>query len=187
VVILPLLLALAMLLGACSQIMQDQPKYNPDEPSDFFTDGTSSRVPPPDTVARGYNHTDVEFFTGKDASGKYVTMFPFPITRADLLRGQQRFDIYCAPCHGRLANGGGVVVSRGFTTPPTFQNDQFRNAPVGLFYDAITNGYGAMPDYSAQVAPIDRWRIIAYIRALQLSQNATINDVPADQRSKLGS
>lgn len=182
--------ALAQFVTACSaswQPMRDQPKYVQDKPSTLFYDGTSTRPLIPDTVARGYLRSDTLLFTGKDASGKDSTVFPFPVTRDVLERGQSRFDIYCAPCHGRLGTGGGVVVARGFTTPPTFHSDRLRNAPVGHFFDVISHGFGAMPDYASQVAPRDRWAIIAYIRALQLSQHATINDVPPAERAKLTS
>lgn len=180
------LLLVSFVALAC-QPMRDQPKYLQDEPSNLFSSGTSDRPLVPDTVPRGYLHADTAMYDGKDQNGNPVTQFPFPITKDDLLRGQQRFNIYCAPCHGRLGTGGGVVVARGFTTPPTFHSDRLRNAPVGHFFDVITNGFGAMPDYSNQIEPADRWRIIAYIRALQLSQNATINDVPPDERAKLNS
>jgi hypothetical protein len=166
--------------------MRAQPKYFWDRSSSLFPDGTSDRPLVPDTQPRGDLRDDTLLFTGKNPDGTDATVFPFPITMPVLQRGQERFNIYCAPCHGTLGTGGGVVVARGFTTPPTFHSDRLRNAPVGHFFDVITNGFGAMPDYSAQVAPRDRWAIIAYIRALQLSQNATINDVPPAERSRLG-
>lgn len=178
------LIGLALMVMAC-QPMREQPKFVQDEPTNLFSDGTSTRPLISDTVPRGYLRDDVLLFTGKDANGQDSTEFPFPVTAEILQRGQARFNIYCAPCHGRLGTGGGVVVARGFTTPPTFHSDRLRNAPVGHFYDVISNGFGAMPDYSTQIAPRDRWAIIAYIRALQLSQHATINDVPPDQRAAL--
>jgi mono/diheme cytochrome c family protein len=115
----------------------------------------------------------------------FVTEFPMPITAADLDRGQERFNIYCSVCHGRLGDGSGMIVKRGFRKPPSFHDDRLRGAPIGYFFDVETNGFGAMPDYASQIPPEDRWRIIAYIRALQLSQRATIADIPPDDRNKL--
>jgi mono/diheme cytochrome c family protein len=116
----------------------------------------------------------------------FVTDFPMPITAADLDRGQERFNIYCSVCHGRLGDGSGMIVKRGFRRPPSFHEDRLRNAPIGYFFDVETNGFGAMPDYASQIPPEDRWRIISYIRALQLSQRASLTDVPANERGKLG-
>jgi hypothetical protein len=182
--LLALIFILPLLLAACSQKMRDQPKLNPDKPTTLFSNGTSSQVPVADTVAKGYLRDDVQLFTGKDAKGNDVTEFPFAITRPDLLRGEERFNIYCAPCHGRLGNGEGTVVLHGFVPPPTFHQDRLRNAPVGHFYDVITNGLAPMPSYANQIPPRDRWEIISYIRALQLSQNANVNDLsPADRQA----
>ena len=182
--VLALVLILQLLLAACSQKMRDQPKLNPDEASAFFSSGTSSQMPVADTVPRGYVRDDVELFTGKDAAGKDVTELPFPATRQDLLRGEERFNIYCAPCHGRLGNGAGVVVQRGFVPPPTFHQDRLRNAPVVHFYDVITNGLAPMPSYANQIPPRDRWDIVAYIRALQFSQNVSVNNLtPAERQA----
>src|SRR5262249_34943695 len=114
-----------------------------------------------------------------------IEAFPFPMTREDLTRGQQRFNIYCSPCHSRLGDGTGLVVQRGFRQPPSYHIDRLKQAPVGHFFDVITNGFGAMASYATRVTPDDRWRIIAYIRALQLSESATLNDVPADERQNL--
>ena len=180
------LILLSLALMAC-QPMRDQPKFLQSEATNLFPDGTSSRPFVPDTVPRGMAQDDTLLYTGRDQNGNYSTVFPFPVTADVLARGQSRFNIYCAPCHGRLGNGAGIVVARGFTTPPTFHSDTLRKAPVGLFYDVISHGFGAMPDYSTQILPRDRWAIIAYIRALQLSQNATINDVPQNERAALGS
>jgi hypothetical protein len=182
--LLAVIFILPLLLAACSQKMRDQPKLNPDEASAFFSNGTSSQIPVPDTVPRGYVRDDVMLFTGKDAAGNDVSELPFPVTRQDLLRGQERFNIYCAPCHGRLGNGAGVVVQRGFLAPPTFHQDRLRNAPVGHFYDVITNGLPPMPSYANQIAPRDRWDIIAFIRALQLSQNESVSNLsPAERQA----
>jgi mono/diheme cytochrome c family protein len=117
----------------------------------------------------------------------YTSTFPLPISPEVLDRGEERFNIYCSPCHDRLGTGNGMVVQRGYRHPPSFHTERLRQAPVGYFFDVITNGFGAMPDYSAQLVPSDRWAVIAYIRALQLSQNATLVDVPPEERSKLQS
>ncbi len=180
-------LLLALLLVGCNQLMVDQPKEQTYDPSSFFPDGASARPAVPDTVARGYLRDDIQLFTGKDVQGADVTTFPIPITRVVLDRGQERFTIYCAPCHGRLGGGDGMIVRRGFSTPPTFHSDRLRSAPVGHFFDVITNGFGAMPDYRTQIPPRDRWAIIAYIRALQLSQHAPLADVPPEVRERLTS
>jgi mono/diheme cytochrome c family protein len=173
-------------LAACRQDMHDQPKYIPLRPSSFFNDGRSARPIPENTVARGHLDEDRAFYTGRDAAGKLVSEFPIPVTRELLLRGQDRFNVYCTPCHDQTGSGNGMVTQRGFRHPPTYHSDRLRQMPVGHFFDVITNGLGAMQDYSAQVQPADRWAIAAYIRALQLSQDATINDVPAADRAQLG-
>ena len=175
-----------ILLAGCRQDMHDQPKYIPLRPSNFFADGRSARPLSEGTVARGHLNDDTAFFTGKGPDGKDVNEFPFPVTKEVILRGQQRFNVYCTPCHGRLGNGEGMVVKRGYRHPPTYHMDRLRQAPQGHFFDVITNGFGAMPDYAAQIPPADCWAIVAYIRALQLSQQASINDVPADARGQLG-
>jgi len=165
--------------------MQDQPKYKPQRPSDFFADGRSGRPELEGTVSRGSLEEDAAFYTGKDEKGADVEAFPIPVDKAVIERGHVRYDIYCAPCHGRIGNGLGMIVRRGFKQPPSYHIDRLRNAPVGHFYDVITNGYGAMLNYAAQVQVRDRWAIIAYIRALQYSQNANINDLSADARGKV--
>jgi mono/diheme cytochrome c family protein len=162
-----------------------QPSYRPYQPSELFADGTSARPIPADTVARGHLQDDTLLFTGKDASGQDSTEFPFPITQEVLERGQQRFNIYCAPCHGLGGDGDGIVVQRGFNPPPSYHSDRLRQAPVGHFFEVISNGFGAMPSYADQVPVNDRWAIIAYIRALQLSQHATVEDVPPDAVAQL--
>lgn len=178
------LLALVGAVG-CRQDMHNQPKYIPLRPSDFFEDGRSARPLPVGTVARGHLDADTAFYTGKMPDGRYTDAFPFPITRQVLERGQNRFNIYCTPCHDHLGTGNGMVVRRGFRHPPSYHIDRLRQAPNGYIFDVITNGFGAMQDYSAQIEPADRWAIVAYERALQLSQNATMNDVPAAERSQL--
>ena len=166
--------------------MHDQPKYVPLRQSSFFGDDRSARPMVPGTVARGRLHEDALLYTGKvNAGGADADTFPFPITADTLARGRERFNIYCSPCHGRTGQGDGMVVRRGYRRPPSYHQDRLRSAPVGHFFDVITNGFGAMPDYAAQITPEDRWAIIAYVRALQLSEHATINDVPAGEREKL--
>jgi mono/diheme cytochrome c family protein len=173
-------------LTACRQDMHDQPKYIPLRPSSFFEDGRSARPLPENTVARGHLDEDRAYYTGRDAAGKLVNEFPFPVTKEVILRGQQRFNIYCTPCHDYTGSGNGMVVRRGFRRPPSYHTDRLREMPVGHFFDVITFGLGAMQDYSAQVKPADRWAIAAYIRALQLSQQASLADVPASERAQLG-
>jgi mono/diheme cytochrome c family protein len=180
-----LVLAVAALSG-CRQDMHDQPKYPPLRPSGFFLDGRSARPLIEGTIARGHLDDDVAYFTGKGADGKLVTDFPFPVTKEVILRGQQRFNVYCSPCHDRTGRGNGMIVRRGYRQPPNYGSDRLRNQPNGYFFDVITNGFGAMPDYAAQIPPQDRWAIVSYVRALQLSQQASINDVPAESRGQLG-
>src|ERR671933_564003 len=154
-----LLVAAALLLVGCTQKMAQAPRYDPYSPSDFFSDGSSARPLPADTVAQGHLRDDTALFTGKDANGQDVTELPFPATRE--------------------------VLQRGFTPPPSFHSDELRNAPVGHFFDVMSNGLGPMPSYASQIAVPDRWAIVAYIRALQLSQHATLDEVPPDQRAAL--
>jgi len=156
----------------CRQDMHNQPRYKPFAATDFFGDGRASRPAIEDTVARGQLHIDQARYTGK-VDGKDVEAFPIQMTRADVERGQQRFNIYCSPCHGRLGNGHGMIVARGLRQPPSYLDQRLVDAPVGHFFDVMTNGYGAMYSYASRVAVDDRWRVAAYIRALQLSQGAT--------------
>jgi mono/diheme cytochrome c family protein len=178
------LLAVGMLLAGCRLDMHIQPKYLPDDPTDFFGDGRSERPPVPGTVARGQLHLDELMYTGK-VNGVVADEFPFPITAADLQRGRERFNIYCTPCHDYTGSGNGMIVQRGFPHPPSYHIERLRSAPVGHFYDVISNGFGAMYGYAARVSPKDRWRIAAYIRVLQLSQHATLQDVPEQERKRL--
>jgi mono/diheme cytochrome c family protein len=164
--------------------MQDQPKYKPLAESQFFADHRSARPQIEGTVARGHLRLDQARYTGK-INNNDIDYFPIPITRADIERGQQRFNVYCTPCHSRLGDGRGMVVRRGYRQPPSYYTPKLMTAPTGHFFDVMTNGFGAMPSYATRVAPDDRWRIIAYIRALQLSMSATINDVPPDERQNL--
>ncbi len=166
----------AVLIGAlaatgCRQDMHNQPRYKPLVPTSFFGDGRSERPTIPDTVARGQLHLDEARYTGKQ-DGKDVTAIPIQISHADVVRGRDRFNIYCTPCHGQLGDGRGMIVLRGFRQPPSYQSQRLINAPIGHFFDVMTNGYGSMYSYASRVANDDRWRIAAYIRALQLSQDA---------------
>ncbi len=175
---------LCVVVSGCRQDMHDQPKYVPLRQSAFFNDARSARPLVEGTIARGQLHEDELLYTGK-VNGADATMFPMRIDAAVMARGQQRFNIYCAPCHGRTGQGDGMVVRRGYRRPPTFHQDRLRDAPVGHFFDVITAGFGAIPDYAAQIKVEDRWAIIAYVRALQLSEHATIADVPAAERDKV--
>jgi mono/diheme cytochrome c family protein len=178
--------------------MADQPSYRPLQASEFFADGRSARPLVPGTVARGALQADAHLYSGRldstDATVRYADDFPFPVTRTVLERGRERFDIYCAVCHDRVGTGQGVVVRRGLIRPPSFHQDQsrglkvpLRDAPVGYYFEVISRGFGAMPDYAEQIPARDRWAIIAYVRALQFSQHAAMEDVPAAERERLES
>lgn len=173
------------LTAGCRRDMFHQPFSKPLEPSDFFQDNhMASRPLVAHTVARGHLDADEAFYTGKIGTN-LVETFPYPITRQVLERGRERFDIYCSPCHGRTGDGNGIVVQRGFPAPPSYHIDRLRQAPVGHFFDVITQGYGIMYSYAARVEPADRWAIAAYIRALQKSHDATLAEVPPQQRAGL--
>jgi mono/diheme cytochrome c family protein len=168
-------------LSACRLDMHVQPRQNPLSRSDFFADQRSERPPVEGTVARGQLHEDSYFYTGRAGSSPGDAM-PFPVTKEVLARGRERYNIYCSPCHSLVGDGNGFIPSRGFARkPPSYHIVRLQKAPLGYFYDVISNGFGIMPDYASQIAPQDRWNIVAYIRALQLSQNATKADVPAGQ------
>ena len=169
---------------ACRQDMHDQPRYKPLAGSEFFEDGRSARPLVAGTVARGHLKDDTVFHAGKLGEA-FADTIPFPVTEEVLRRGQQRFTIFCTPCHGQLGRGDGMVVRRGFRKAASFHDERLRGQPVGYFFDAITNGFGAMPDYAAQITPRDRWAIVAYVRVLQLSQHATPDDVPEARRGEL--
>jgi hypothetical protein len=160
----------------CRQDMQDQPKFFPQRGTDFYADGRSVRPQVANTVARGQLHTDTYFYTGL-VNGKEGDGLPFPVTLAVLERGQERYNVYCTPCHSRVGNGAGMIVQRGYRPAGNFHTTRLETAPLGHFFNVISNGYGAMPDYAAQIAPVDRWAIAAYLRALQLSQHAQPSDV----------
>jgi hypothetical protein len=174
-------LAAMALTTACRLDMQVQPRQNPLSHSDFYADQRSERPPVEGTVARGQLHEDSYFYTGRtgDDPGNYM---PFPVTKEVLERGRERYNIYCAPCHSRTGDGNGFIPSRGFSRkPPSYHIERLQKAPLGYFYDVITNGFGIMPDYASQISAQDRWKIVAYIRALQLSQNAARADIPSGQ------
>jgi mono/diheme cytochrome c family protein len=164
--------------------MHDAPRVDAYEATDAFPDGRGNRPVVEGTVARGHLNDDELLYTGK-LNGQLADEFPFPVTKAVLERGHERFDIYCSPCHGQTGMGNGMIVSRGLRPPPSYHDEKLRTQPVGHFFDVMTNGFGAMQDYRAQVDVTDRWAIAAYIRALQLSQHATVEDVPADKRPEL--
>jgi len=195
--------------------MHDQPRYKTYAASPFFADGQASRPPVRGTVARGTLAEDSLLYTGKldtqsgqtqqqaisqtvpgigppdsapapDRTGQgFADSFPFPITAEVLDRGETNYNVFCAVCHDRLGTGDGMIVRRGYRRPPSYHIERLRQAPAGYLFDVITNGFGAMPDYAAQISPTDRWAIVAYIRALQISQNGTLEDVPADRRGEL--
>ena len=164
--------------------MYDQPKYKDLRRSEFFADQRQARPLPEGTVARGALGEDSRVSAGKSGNS-LVTEFPVRVDAALLARGRQRYDIYCAPCHDRTGGGAGMVVRRGYQPPPSFHVERLRDAPVGHFFDVMTNGFGAMPDYAAQIDVADRWAIVAYIRALQLSQNAPVSAMAAPDRERL--
>ena len=172
---------IALFCASCRQDMQDQPKYKPLAVSRFFSDGKSARQLVDGTMV--YN-PDGKAPPPESEVSKATTL-PFELTSQVMDRGQGRFNIYCTPCHGRLGYGDGMVVQRGFRAPPSYHIERLRQAPIGHFYDVMTNGIGAMPIYADKVTPEDRWAIAAYIRALQLSQRATLNDAPQAERSRL--
>ena len=170
---------LALGLSSCRQDMYNQPKAKTYSQSDFFQDRTSTRPLPNHTVEYHGAQTNEAYYTGL-TNGVLIAQLPAPLrlTPELLQRGRERYNIYCSVCHGLSGAGNGEVVQRGYPPPPTYHNDRLRNAPLGHFYDVITNGYGAMYSYAARVEPEDRWAIAAYIRALQLSQGASASDVP---------
>jgi mono/diheme cytochrome c family protein len=182
---LALMAACLLLSAGCRQDMHDAPRYEAYEASTSFPDGRASRTAPDGTVARGWLREDEALYTGK-VDGQTVDAVPFPVAYADLKRGQERFNIYCTPCHGRLGDGNGMVVQRGLRQAASYHQDRLRQERIGYFYDVITNGFGAMQGYAEQVPVRDRWLIASYVRVLQFSQNASVNDVPPDRRAGLG-
>jgi mono/diheme cytochrome c family protein len=176
--------ALALVVAGCRQDMHDNPRYEPLEQNAFFADGRSERPLVANTVARGFLREDDHFYRGK-VNGALATEFPVPVDAQLMLRGQEQFNVFCTPCHGRTGKGDGMVVRRGYRAPTSFHDARLRQAPPGYVFDVISNGFGAMPDYASQIPVADRWAIAAYMKALQLSQNATVGDVPADKRAEL--
>jgi len=181
---IPLFIGLVVINGCGRDDMADQPKYKTLGGSNFFADRQASRPIPAGTVARGHLETDDHLFTGK-IDGKDADAFPFPITLDVLARGRERYNIYCTVCHGASGDGSGMIVQRGFTRPPSFHIDRLRSAAPGHFFDVMTNGWGAMFSYNDRVNVHDRWAIAAYIRALQLSQNAPVAQLSAEDRARL--
>jgi len=177
------LCGILVLLG-CRQDMHDQPKYRPYRRSDFFGDERSARPQVAGTVARGQLQEDTLLVSGK-AGAAFVDSFPVTVDEGLLRRGQERYRIYCSPCHGQLGRGDGMIVRRGYRQPSSFHVDRLRAQPAGYYFDVISHGFGAMPDYAAQIPVKDRWAIVAFVRVLQLSQDATVADVPADRRGEL--
>jgi mono/diheme cytochrome c family protein len=176
---------LAVLLApACRQDMHDQPKLEAYEASAFFADGRAMRPRVPGTVARGEREHDAHFLEGR-TGGELAATFPLEVTRATLLRGRERYDVYCAPCHDRAGTGEGIVVKRGLKRPPSLHIERLRSAPPGYVFDVISRGFGSMSDLAERVPPADRWAITAYVRALQRSRNATLDDLTATERERL--
>ena len=175
----------AVVSAACRQDMHDAPRFDPLESAEMFANGSSARPIVAGTVPRGQQNDDLYLHTGKGPDGQPVNAFPFAITHDDLDRGQERYNVFCAPCHGRTGIGNGMVVQRGYRQAQSMHIDRLRLAPAGYFYDVITNGFGVMPDYRAQITVEDRWRIIAYVRALQLSRQGATTDMPADMLEEL--
>jgi len=177
-------IALAALAAGCRQDMHDGPRYNPLQQSDFYQDKRASRPLVEGTVPRGFLRDNDALQTGI-VGGLPVDRIPVPVTRVVIERGRDRFNIYCAPCHGQTGEGNGMIVQRGYKKPTSLHDPRLRGVQAGYFFDVMSRGFGQMPDYAAQVDVHDRWAVVAYIRALQLSQNATIGDVPEAERAKL--
>jgi mono/diheme cytochrome c family protein len=176
---------LSVALVACRQDMHDAPRYEPLEASSFFTDGSSERMPVANTISRNPLPDGDELLYTGHMNGELSNMFPMPVTATVLARGQERYNIFCAPCHGRTGKGDGMIVQRGMKQPPSFMEDRLRTAPSGYFFDVMTHGFGVMQDYASQIPVQDRWAIVAYERALQFSQHAAVADVPDDRRGDL--
>ena len=173
--------------AGCRSDMYDQPKYEPLEASEFYSNGTSARIPPSGTVPRLDPRADPteQLYEPSRVGGEFVDASPFPIDRDGLVRGQTRFRIYCTPCHGQLGDGNGMIVERGFSPPPSFHDPLIRDKSLGHYYDVITNGHGAMYSYASRVAPRDRWLVAGYIRVLQKSQAAPVEELSPEDRQRL--
>ncbi len=179
------LACLCVLLASCGRNMYNQPKYEVYEASDLFENGTSARELPANTVSRDRGSVNASFFTGTNSSG-LLSEPPFEVTEDVLLRGQQRYNIYCSPCHNFNGNGQGMIVQKGFVMPSSFHEQRLRDQPIGYFYNVMTNGYGRMYSYASRIPPEDRWAIASYVRALQYSQNAPEMALTEAQRLDLG-
>lgn len=181
----PLPVLMLVCLGACTRNDMDiQPRIKPFAENSFFDDGRSARTLPEGVVARTDAALDEAFLTGiKD--GRPIASLPMPLTRELLEHGRQRYEIYCAVCHDRTGSGNGMIVQRGFPRPPSYHSARLRSAPIGHFVDVMDHGFGTMYSYADRVPAEDRWAIAAYIRALQLSENARLGDVPPERRQEL--
>jgi mono/diheme cytochrome c family protein len=180
-----ILLLTVLGLSACRLDMYNQPRTKPDAANDFFSDGTSARPVPPNTVEYHASRDNEAFYTGLEKGDVLVAQMPVQLTPGLLERGRERFEIYCAVCHGLTGEGNGEIVRRGFPAPPSYHSERLRNAPIGHFFDVITNGYGVMYSYASRVEPMDRWAIAAYIRALQLSQHASTQELSPNEQRRL--
>jgi hypothetical protein len=165
--------------------MDDQPRYDAQESSEFFEDGSAMRQPVAGTVAQGQLHADVVYYTGRTADSLLVKKIPLQINMELLLRGQERYTIFCSPCHDQTGSGQGIVIKKGFMPPPSFHQQRLREVEDGHLYEVIRNGIRNMPAYRHQIVVADRWAIVAYVRALQRSQNATPADIPAEMRDQI--
>ena len=165
--------------------MFEQPKYKAQSESKFFADGATMRAPVAGTVAFEGLHEDDAYYRGRDDIDSLIAKMPVKVTSELIHRGQERFNIYCSPCHGRTGDGQGIMVTRGYLPPPTYHQDRLRNAPDGYIFDVISNGIRNMPSYKEQIPVSDRWAIVSYVRALQRSQNAGINDIPVELRGSV--
>ena len=180
-----LLPLLALALAGCRNDMHNQAKTKPLRESPFFADHSSARPLPEGVVARGFLRADAAIYRGVAEDGKFVLDIPVPVTRPLLLRGQERFNIYCSPCHGRTGEGQGMIVARGFKNPSTFHVDRLRNERAGYFFDVMTNGFGQMSSYATQITPEDRWAVVAWVKTLQASQNMPREFLAKDDEGKL--
>jgi hypothetical protein len=183
--VLLLIASSAILAGGCRQDMHDQPKVKAQAASRFYPDGRGARPLVDGTVSRSAPLGETAYLTGKE-NGQPVRVAPVPVTEAILARGRDRYDVFCSPCHDRVGTGNGMIVQRGYRQPPSFHIDRLRQQGDGYFFDAMSNGFGVMPNYAQQVPVADRWAITLYIRALQLSQHAALADVPDAERGRLG-
>jgi cytochrome c553 len=185
------LAAVLVLVTGCDLVplhMREQPRYEPLDAAALWSDGASARPIPANTIPRGQwgqIKLDNEFYTGKNAAGEYLTANPLDVTRPVMYRGQAQFDVFCAPCHGKAGYGDGMIVQRGFKQPTSYHDERLRQAADGYFYEVMSNGFGTMYSYASRISPEDRWAIVAYIRALQLSQNVPLEELPSDAQKEI--